>query len=218
MKAVILAAGRGLRMGELTNDRPKPMLSYRGKNLLEHKIDVLPPEVDEVIMVVGYLKEVIMDYFGDSFKGKKIRYIHMPELFGSGPALWLCKEYLFERFIVMMGDDIYTEEAVQNALNEKESWSLTAQRFEEAHRGGIKFDENNIFLEIDEGVAEKGPTYANTGLYVLTPEIFNFKLVKLSDKEEWGLQQTMVSAKNQFPIKILHTTNWKQITAPEDLV
>ena len=63
MQAVILAAGLGTRMGKLTKNTPKPMLKLDGKNLLEWKIERLPKEVDEVILVVGYKSEVIKKYF-----------------------------------------------------------------------------------------------------------------------------------------------------------
>ncbi len=215
MKAVILAAGRGLRMGELTNDRPKPMLHYLGKNLLENKIDVLPEEIDEVIMVVGYLKESIMDYFGEGFKGKKIKYVVMEELTGSAQAVFICKEHLNERFMVLMGDDIYTKEAIENAIKHP-GWSLTFQKFDEAHRGAVTSNDG-IFAGIEENVPDAGPSFASTGLYVLGPELFSYDPVQIPGREEYGLPHTILAAKEDHPVTLLETTNWIQITTPEDL-
>ena len=70
IQAVILAAGKGTRMLPLTVNAPKPMQEVLGKNLLELKIEALPDEVDEVIMVIGYLGNMIRDFFGDEYGGK----------------------------------------------------------------------------------------------------------------------------------------------------
>ena len=68
-KAVILAAGRGTRMRELTNEVPKPMVEVRGKPILHHILDGLgSADIEEVLIVVGYRKEVIQNYFGDGQK------------------------------------------------------------------------------------------------------------------------------------------------------
>src|SRR5215212_8859235 len=109
MQAVILAAGRGTRMVELTTEVPKPMLEVSGKTLLEYKFDALPEEVAEVIIIVGYLGSVIQRRFGGEYKGKKLFYVEQEELNGTAGALWHAKDILKDRFIVMMGDDIYTK-------------------------------------------------------------------------------------------------------------
>jgi UDP-N-acetylglucosamine diphosphorylase / glucose-1-phosphate thymidylyltransferase / UDP-N-acetylgalactosamine diphosphorylase / glucosamine-1-phosphate N-acetyltransferase / galactosamine-1-phosphate N-acetyltransferase len=73
MQAVILAAGRGTRMNELTTAVPKPMLDVGGKPLLEYKINALPPEVEEVILIIGYRGNVVRAHFGGSYNDKHIR-------------------------------------------------------------------------------------------------------------------------------------------------
>ena len=72
MQAVILAAGVGKRLKPLTDDLPKPMVRVNGRPILEYTLSILPKEIDEVILIVGYLKEKIIEYFGDSFKGVPI--------------------------------------------------------------------------------------------------------------------------------------------------
>src|SRR3990167_2487489 len=98
MQAIILAAGRGKRMNHLTDDLPKPLLRVGGKNLIEHKLDMLPAEIDEVVIVVGYFRGKIKDYFGNSYGGRKIKYIEQGELLGTGFALFLAKPFLKDRF------------------------------------------------------------------------------------------------------------------------
>ena len=57
----------------------------------------------------------------------------------------------------------------------------------------------------------------NVGLFVLQPEIFNYDLVKLPDKEEWGLPQTIVKAAQDYDIKIIPATFWLQLTDASDV-
>ena len=65
MFTVILAAGKGTRMGDLAKETPKPMLRVLGKTLLEHKLEMLPESITDVIIVVGYLKDKITEVIGN---------------------------------------------------------------------------------------------------------------------------------------------------------
>src|SRR5437016_4983418 len=109
MQAVILAAGHGTRMVELTQSVPKPMLTVAGKPLLEYKLDALPEKIDEVIIIVGYLGGVIQKHFGGLYDNKRILYVEQEKLDGTAGALWCAKDILHDRYLVMMGDDIYAK-------------------------------------------------------------------------------------------------------------
>jgi NDP-sugar pyrophosphorylase family protein len=63
MKAIILAAGRGTRLTPITDTIPKPMISIAGRPILEHTIENIYTQVDEIIIVVKYLSENISNYF-----------------------------------------------------------------------------------------------------------------------------------------------------------
>ena len=81
-QAVIFAGGRGERLGPLTDNFPKPMVSINGRPFLEHFIEHLREEgIEKVLLLLGYLPEIIMDHFGDGSKfGVKISYhIGKPE-------------------------------------------------------------------------------------------------------------------------------------------
>ncbi|HRH26483.1 MAG TPA: sugar phosphate nucleotidyltransferase [Candidatus Paceibacterota bacterium] len=115
MQAVILAGGKGTRMGDLSKEIPKPMLSLSGKNLLQHKIDRLPKEIDEVVLIVHHKKEVIRDFFSSEYNGRKITYVDQGEPHGTAHALWKAEPVLGEEFISLMGDDVYSEESIKKS-------------------------------------------------------------------------------------------------------
>src|SRR5581483_11924302 len=99
MQAVIMAAGRGSRMKELTADTPKSMILANGKPLIEYKLDVLPKEVDTVIIVLNYLGDVIRNHFGDEYRGLKIKYVEQESpTAGTADAIWKAKPYISGKF------------------------------------------------------------------------------------------------------------------------
>lgn len=220
MQAVILAAGRGTRMKELTESVPKPMLTVCGKSLIEHKIDALPEEVTEVILVIGYQGDVIRDAFGNEYKGRRIQYVVQEELNGTAGALWLAKELLTDRFVVMMGDDLYAKEDVR-ACFASPDWSVLAMELPSMRSGGkIVVDEQGAITAIEEGNHEGLPGLMNTNMLVLDPRVFAQPLVpKAPGSEEYGLPQTVLAAsrKSGIPLRPVTATFWVQITAPEDL-
>lgn len=212
MQAVILAAGLGTRMGKLTKNTPKPMLKVNGKNLLELKIESLPSQIDEVILIVGYKSEVIRKYFKNNFNGRKITYIEDKELKGTANALWQAKDILKDRFLVMMGDDLYHPVSLAECAKKPLSICVkTASEKEDGSRIILK----NKKLTGYTLKKEKGLLF--TGLYCLTKEIFRYKPVKLQTKDEFGLPQTLLKLAQKRDIKIIKTNHWIQISCPQDL-
>ena len=94
MQAVILAAGKGTRMLPLTQTTPKPMLLVSGMPILARILEVLPSEITEVLIIVGYLSEQIEQYFGTTYNGRSLRYIQQAEPKGTYAALELAKPFI----------------------------------------------------------------------------------------------------------------------------
>ena len=217
MQAVILAAGRGKRMNHLTSGTPKPLIRVAGKNLIEHKLDILPSEIDEVIIVVGYLGDQIEDYFGDFYGDKKIIYVDQGDLNGTAGALWQAKPLLGERFIVMMGDDIYGRDEIKKCI--ENGWTILVQKVTSPRQGAkVIVNERGAIETIEENVKLVPGDLGNAGMYVLSRDIFNYPLVpKGPGEKEFGLPQTIVKAAKDFEIKIVEAKNWIQLTSPEDI-
>ncbi|MDO8564410.1 MAG: sugar phosphate nucleotidyltransferase [bacterium] len=217
MQAVILAAGLGTRMRPLTNTVAKPLLTVGERPLLEYTFDALPKEIDEVIVVVGYLGEQIREYVGENFRGRNIRYIEQKKLEGTAKALWEAKELLHGRFLVMMADDMYAKEDIEKCLTHERAMLVFRQEVE-SPGGEVVLNEKGELVDVIEKKNIPKGTLVGTNVFVLTPEIFNYEPVKLTDREgEWGLPQTVVQMVKDFPVAVIEATRWLKITSPEDL-
>lgn len=226
MQCVILAAGRGSRMVELTTAIPKPMLEVSGRPLLEYKINALPDEVSEVVIIVGYLGSAIRKHFGEYWNGKRIAYVEQKELNGTAGALWQAAPLLHERFLVMMGDDIYAKEDIVRCVEPSENWRLLVQQLPEMHRAGsVQLGEDGLITGIveskEEDEARTGPGVASTNLYCVDMRLFSCPLVpKHEGSLEFGLPQTVVRGAKRLGVQFepVFTDRWIQITSPNDLV
>ncbi|NTW27001.1 MAG: nucleotidyltransferase family protein [Candidatus Moranbacteria bacterium] len=215
MQIVILAAGRGTHMSDLTNSVPKPMLEINGKPILAYKLEALPPEIDEVIFVIGYLGNQIQEYFGNFYAGKKISYVVQAELNGTGGAMQLVKDLVENDFLVMMGDDLYMQKDIVNLIKHNLAM-LTCELENPSQFGIVSVDESGKLLEIAERKNIIGFGLVNTGLYKLNKSFFDFALVPIG-KGEFGLPQTLATMTDQYDVMIEKATNWFPIGNPTDL-
>ncbi|MBF0216693.1 MAG: NDP-sugar synthase [Candidatus Omnitrophica bacterium] len=177
MKAVILAAGKGVRLGELVKDRPKPMLEVGGEPVLKYSIEALAAQgIREIYINLFYLGEVIRDYFGDgSGLGVKIEYSSEKTLLGTAGGVKKIAGGFKEPFIVLYGDSFRTvDHKKMEALHRKTASMATiaVYRTPTLERCGIvEFgDDMRItgFLEKPLNYAGKSG-YANAGAYCLDP-------------------------------------------------
>lgn len=242
MKLVILAAGKGKRMGESSNHTPKPILKYKGKTLIQHKLEQIPTGIEEIIIVIGHLGEKIIEAIGHSYTcvgnnkasaGKiiPITYVLQKEQLGSGHSLWQAKDAVGDSpFLVLMGDDLYSKSDLEDMITlytqNPQSW-ITLIEPQEAHipYGKSILDKDGYLIDFrNDPNKEVLENLMYTGACLLTPDIFKLPLVKISETE-YGLPHTFVQegrhalvSSGKLNIPIVKTTYWKRITTPEDLV
>jgi len=108
MKGLILAGGRGNRINEFSENRNKCMMPFRGKPLIQHALErMVAAEVSEIVIVVGYKAEEIINHYGIAFQDKRIRYVIQSEQKGLVHAIECAKEALEgEDFFLTLGDEI----------------------------------------------------------------------------------------------------------------
>jgi bifunctional UDP-N-acetylglucosamine pyrophosphorylase/glucosamine-1-phosphate N-acetyltransferase len=202
-------------MHHLTKNNAKPMLRIKGRPVLEYKIDALPSEIKEIIFIVGYYREQIMDHFKKNYKGRKITYVIQEKLNGTGGALHLAKSILKDKFLVLNGDDLYHKQDIKKMFKHK--LAILACPVEDPSRFGIvKTDRRGNVLEIIEKPKRPKSNLANTGAYVLNKDFFKYDLVSIGNGE-FGLPQTLVTMAKDCPIKCEKARIWCPIGKPEDL-
>ena len=184
MKAVILAAGKGTRMGELTANLPKPMVQVEGKPVLEHIVEGLRDEagIRDVFIITGWCGNVIRDYFGDGQRWKvNVAYGEQVVQDGTGKAPELAKEWVGEeRFLLTYGDILLRPPTDYKLLADafKEEGVIAVKDGEDLTKGGaVVLDQDGFMIDLVEkgGSGQIPPNaYYNAGIYLLTPRIFTY--------------------------------------------
>lgn len=216
MQCVILAAGKGTRLRPLTENCPKPLVHVAGKPLLDHIVEALPSAVDELIIVVGYLGNMVREYCGEEFHGRKVRYIEQTVQDGTGRALWLCKDILKGRFLFMFADDIHGKNDIARVASYTRGLltktSDTPERF-----GVIVRNPDGTLAEMIEKPAHPPSNLVSTGVMVLDEHIFEFEPSNPVNGEYY-LTDSLERYAKEYPVAVVEEEMWLPIGYPEDIV
>lgn len=211
MRGMILAAGRGERMGLLTKEIPKPLLRVAGSYLIEHAIDAfLQAGIKEIVINVSYLKEQLMEALGSGARyGAKFFYSEEPERLETGGGIVKALPLLGGDPFVVLSGDVITDYPIAQLLEKP---------LRMAH---LVFVENPSFKpQGDYGLNQKhevefgpGPTFtfANIGLY--RPELFASRqpvYQKLADLWKTALLEKQITGEYYQGL-------WYNVGTPEEL-
>lgn len=182
MKALILAAGKGSRLGKISETLPKPMIKFKGIPILEHNILLCKKYgVTELYINTSHLAHIIQDYFGDGSKwGVNITYSFETELLGTSGALNSFKEKIGkDDFFVIYGDN-YSEVNLENLLllkNKKNALASIAFHYREdvSMSGVAEFDKNSRIASFIEKPKPGTTTshWVNAGVYYCENKILS---------------------------------------------
>jgi mannose-1-phosphate guanylyltransferase len=183
MKAVILAAGKGERLGEVTRQLPKPMIQFQGKPILEHNIDLCRKYGATAIYInTHHLPDLIRGHFGDGTRwGVNIEYSFEPELLGTAGAVKSFERNLSEEpFFVLYGDNYsnYDLDALKKVQTGNNALAVIAfhWRKETSSSGVAEFGGKRRILRFIEKPkpGESTSHWVNAGIYYFSPEIFTY--------------------------------------------
>ena len=193
-KAVLLAAGRGTRMREMTADLPKPMLEVRGKPVLQYIVEGLREAgVGHFLIVVGYRADAVQNFFGDGSRYKiEIQYATQTVQDGTGRVIELAKNFVgLTPFVLGYGDILVAPENYKSVVDLPEDIEalLSVTRGEDVTKGGLVFFDGKFCLKRlvekpsaaqleelrREGWLKPGDTaWYNAGIYIFRPSVFEF--------------------------------------------
>ncbi len=216
MQCVILAAGKGTRLRPLTNHTPKPLVKVAGQPIIDHIAKALPKEVDELIIVTGYLEEQIKVHCGAVFMGRPVTYVHQEVANGTAAALWLCRDVLRDRFLFLFADDIHGQDDLQNVVTYQRA--LLAHKAEHPERFGVVVSNpDHTLIAIIEKPTVPPSDLVLTGVMVLDMHIFEFPVTKASSSGEYYLTDALTAYAQAYPMQVVEQRLWLPIGYPEDI-
>jgi bifunctional UDP-N-acetylglucosamine pyrophosphorylase/glucosamine-1-phosphate N-acetyltransferase len=219
MKAVLFAAGKSTRTYPLTLTRPKPLLPVANKPIAIYQLDALDGLVDEVLMVVGYHREMIEEVLGDRYRDIAIRYIAQQEQRGTGDALAQCAEHVDGPFLAMNGDDIYHPDDLR-MLAGLEQGALCKEVSDPSRFGVFITDEAGRVTGVVEKPRKLVSNLANLGAYKFPMSIFDIlKTTPESARGEIEITSAIETLAQQEPFQAcVIQGHWLSIGYPWDLL
>ncbi len=223
MKAVILAAGQGTRMGPLTQNRPKVMLPIANKPILSYVVlSARDAGINEFVLVVGYCAETVKEHFGDgSPMNVSIKYAHQKKPLGTADAVRAAHELVEDRFLMLNGDVIVSPLHIKNLIRQSSDAAMSARPVDNPSEFGVLEVCNNRVLRITEKPEKPSTNLANAGIYVFPPSIFDaIKRTKLSVRREYEITdslQLLIDEGADVGYLTL-SGNWLDIGRPWDLL
>ena len=218
MDVIILTGGMGTRLKSKIKDIPKTMASWNGVPFLERTINWLNKfEIQNVILAVGYKKEIIKNYFGNQYKNINTIYSEEETPLGTGGAIKQALEKTNQENVIVMNGDILARVELNSMykkhLDSNATMTIAIKHMENFDRFGvIKFNKNRITEFLEKRYVESG--YMNTGIYIMNKKIFDNKINDKVFSLENDYLNKYVSEDQIVPF--IYDGNFIDIGIPED--
>ena len=228
MKGIILHGGHGTRLRPLTHTGPKQLLPIANKPMSEYCLESLKNAgiTDIAVIIGGIGSNKVQEYYGDGTNfGVKLSYVVQDHPKGIAHAVRLCKDFVGkEKFVVFLGDNIIQkniQEYVDDFIESNYPASVLLCEVDNPSQFGIAEIKNEKIIKLIEKPKNPATNLAVTGIYFLTPLIFN-----LIDnlKPSWRNELEIVDALQMLldldkTIKYYMITDfWKDTGTPEDII
>ncbi len=220
MQTVLLCAGRGIRLGKLTENMPKSMIGINGKPFLEHLLLQLKKHnLVDIIIVIGYKKEVIIDFLKKNKNFRmNIELVEQKELLGTGHSLYSAKNLIKDDyFLALCGDIIFDFDIIDEFVKSNTPKVLVVELDYKSSSGLVYYKDNKL-IKIDENSKEEGFNI-NGSVYVFPKKIFWAieNIGKSVKGEYWITDAINFLADRGVEFEILKIRKWIDIGTPENL-
>lgn len=218
MQAIVVAAGRGTRMGPLTDTRPKPLLPIAGKPILEHVLDAAAPYVDGYVVVVGYEGDQIRNRVGETYQGLPVDYAEQTEQLGTAHAVGQAEPYVEEDVLVLNGD-VHVTDALVAELAAQSGTAMAVMAVENPSSYGVVELDGNRVTSIVEKPTNPPTNLVNLGLYRATPRLFEYvERTERSERGEYELTDALEMALDDGVTAVEYDGPWLDIGRPWELL
>ena len=228
MKAIVLHGGHGTRLRPLTHTGPKQLLPIANKPMSQYCIESIKETgINEIAIIVGGTgSSKVREYYGSGEKfGVSFTYIEQDKPKGIAHAIRLCKEFVNnEKFLVFLGDNIVQRSIADFTSNFKKSEfdaTILLCEVDNPSRFGIAAIENNKITKILEKPKDPPSNLAVTGIYFLTPIIFdvidNLKPSWRNELEITDALDILLEKNHNISFEMI-TDYWKDTGTPEDIL
>ena len=228
MKGILLHGGHGTRLRPLTHTGPKQLLPIANKPMSQYCVESMKEAgVSEIAIILGGIgSNKVREYYGTGEKfGVSITYIEQDSPRGIAHAISLCKNFIGnEKFLVFLGDNIIQKnihDFAENFLSSDDDASILLCEVENPSRFGIADMHDGKITKIMEKPKDPPTNFAVTGIYFLTPKIFeiieNLKPSWRNELEITDALQILLSQNHKISYYII-TDYWKDTGTPEDII
>jgi len=217
MQTVILAAGEGTRMRPLTTNLPKPMLPVADRPLVAHTADAaVEADTDELIFVVGYEADAVRSYFGDEYRGTRVRYAAQERQEGTADAVAAAREHIEGDFCVLNGDDLYDRASIASLLDSGPA--VGAYRATNPSDYGVLTTEGGSVTDIVEKPDEPETDLVNAGAYAFPAEAREWLDVEKSERGEREITDVLARVIAEREVSYTEIDRWLGVGRPWELL
>ena len=198
MQAIVLAGGRGTRLRSVVSHVPKPMAPVDGRPFLEHLLDYwISQGVTRVVISVGYMRDLIKDHFGPSYRNCAIKFADEEIALGTGGAVLNCLQQLEpkEPTLVLNGDTFFAVQLNElKQFHELRGAAITLSLFESSETSrysGVRLGTDGEILDIGSETKADSLCYVNGGVFYFSSKIL--KKLKTLPIQVCNLESELIS-------------------------